>query len=110
MLEEWVKTERQRNRETIRRIGSPISGDPDRFPIHEFANPGSTQLSSKSRTFHAAEGQSRVGGHHCIDENHSRFKLGCEQVLFGPIAVASSKGSPTFNARMRSTNCRTNSS
>ena len=27
---------------TIRRISPPSSGDPDRFPIHEFANPRST--------------------------------------------------------------------
>src|SRR6266478_6410759 len=63
----------------------PILGDPDRFPIHEFANPRSTQLSAKSGTFHAAERQSWIGGDHRIDENHPRLKLGCEQLLFGPI-------------------------
>jgi len=66
------------------------SGNPDRFRVREFANACGTQFAAETGTFYAAEWQTRIGGDHRVDENHSAVQLRCEKFLllaiFGPCA------------------------
>src|SRR6266496_238788 len=66
------------------------SRNPDRFRVREFADACGTQLATKTGAFYAAEWQTRIGGDHRVDENHSAVQLRCEKFLllaiFGPCA------------------------
>src|SRR5581483_3441749 len=57
-------------------------GNPNRLCVCELANSGSAEFASKARALHTAERQTRIGGHHCIDENHSGFQIRREELLF----------------------------
>jgi len=69
---------------------SGFSGNPDRFRVREFANACGAEFSAKAGTLYAAEGQTRIGRDHRVDENHSAVQLRYEMFLllgiFGPRA------------------------
>ena len=69
---------------------SRFSGNPDRFRVREFANARGAEFASETGTFHTAEWQTRIGGDHRVDENHSAVQLRYEKFLllaiFGPCA------------------------
>ena len=56
---------------------------PHRLHIHELADAVGAQLAPVPRPLGAAERQARVGGHHPVDEHHSRFELVDEPALLG---------------------------
>ena len=66
------------------------SRNPDRFRVCEFADACGAQFATKTGAFYAAEWQTRIGGDHRVDENHSAIQLRCEKLLllaiFGPRA------------------------
>src|SRR6266576_5572998 len=72
------------------------SGNPDRFCVCEFANACGAQLATKTGAFYAAEWQTRIGGDHRVDENHSAVQLRYENFLllaiFGPCARTQAEG------------------
>src|SRR5215475_8604634 len=49
--------------------------DTHRLDVDEFANAFARKLAPVARTLHSAEGQSRVGGDHAVDEDQSRLDL-----------------------------------
>src|SRR5207244_13468991 len=55
--------------------------NPDCFRIGELANAGSSKLAAETGALHAAEGQTRIGYDHAVDENHSCFQLRSEKLL-----------------------------
>jgi iron complex outermembrane receptor protein len=54
---------------------SDFSGNPDRFCVREFAHAGGAQFAAETGAFYAAEWQTRIGGDHRVDENHSAVQL-----------------------------------
>src|SRR6266513_1614705 len=66
------------------------SGNPDRFCACEFTNACGAQFATKTGAFYAAEWQTRIGGNHRVDENHSAVQLRRKKFLllaiFGPCA------------------------
>src|SRR4029450_11675467 len=74
----------------------PLSGNPNRFRVREFADAGGAELAAEAGTLDAAKRQSWIGGDHRVDENHSAVQLRCEKFLllaiFGPCARTKSEG------------------
>src|SRR5919198_325888 len=56
--------------------------NPNCLRIGELANSGGAEFASKTGTFHTAEWQTRIGGDHRVDENHSSFQIRREELLF----------------------------
>src|ERR1044071_933809 len=52
-----------------------ISRDRHCLHIYELSDPFRAELAAKARALCPAKGQSRIGGHHAVDENHPGFKL-----------------------------------
>src|SRR5215203_4555421 len=61
---------------------SRFSGNPNRLRICELANSRGAEFSAKSGTLYTAEWQTGIGSDHRIDENHSRFQVRREELLF----------------------------
>src|SRR5207248_2112677 len=59
------------------------------------ADAGGAKLTAETGTFYSAERQTRIGGDHCIDENHAGIQLRYEEFLLlaiiGPCAGAETK-------------------
>jgi len=72
------------------------SGNPDRFCVCEFADACSAQFATKTGAFYAAEWQTRIGGDHRVDENHSAVQLRCEK-FFAPCDLWSTRSNPGPN-------------
>ena len=58
-----------------------VLGNPNRLRVRELANSGRAEFASEAGTFHTAERQTRIGGDHRIDENHSGLQVGYEELL-----------------------------
>ena len=74
---------------------SHFSRNPDRFRVCEFADSGGAEFAAEPGAFYAAKRQTRIGGDHGVDEDHSGVQLRCEKFLFfaivGPRAGAEPK-------------------
>src|SRR5262249_2596019 len=72
-----------------------ILRDPDRFRVCEFPDARCAELATETGAFYAAERQTRIGGDHRVDKNHSTVQLRCEKFLllsiFGPHTRAQTK-------------------
>src|SRR5262245_42149776 len=70
--------------------------DPDRFDVDEFADALARKLAPVARTLHPAEGQSRVGRDHGVDEDQAGIDLidqaAALLVVIGPGAGGQAEG------------------
>src|SRR5271166_6404414 len=74
-----------REERLLRKVAKPY-----RFDVREFAEAEGAELAAVAGGFHAAEGKTRVGSHHLIDENEARFEIVDEAIalrrIVGPRA------------------------
>src|SRR5437667_12122974 len=71
---------------SIGSFGSPSLHDPDALNVHELADPELAELAAEAGVLHAAEGQTRIGYDHSINEQESRLDLGDELIAFTLVA------------------------
>src|SRR6266487_3938756 len=58
------------------------SRNPDRFGVCKFADASGAEFAAEPGAFYSAERQTRIGGDHGVDENHSGVQLRREEFLF----------------------------